>query len=73
MALKFLGADGSGTISDAVDAITYAVDSGAVISNNSWGGNEEFSQALYDAVATPGRQATCSSLRPATETRLELA
>ena len=49
MALKFLGADGSGTTSDAIEAIRYATDNGAHISNNSWGG-DPFSQALYDAI-----------------------
>jgi subtilisin family serine protease/methionine-rich copper-binding protein CopC len=50
MAVKCFDAQGSGSISDAVAAIDYAVRNGAVISNNSWGGNEPFSQALYDAV-----------------------
>ncbi len=54
MAVKFLNANGSGTLSDAVEAIHYSVDMGATISNNSWGDNEEFSQALYDAVAYAG-------------------
>ena len=51
MALKFLNAQGSGQISDAVEAIGYAVAQGANISNNSWGFNGGFSQALYDAIA----------------------
>jgi subtilisin family serine protease len=38
MAIKFLGADGSGSTSAAVNAINYAVAQGATISNNSWGG-----------------------------------
>src|SRR5262249_25526126 len=37
-------------VSDAVRAIDYAVANGASISNLSWGGNEEVSQALYDAI-----------------------
>ena len=49
MALKFLGADGSGTTSDAIEAIRYAVDNGAHISNNSWGG-DPYSQALFDVI-----------------------
>ena len=49
MALKFLGADGSGTTDDAVRAILYAVQNGAVVLNNSYGGTE-FSQALSDAI-----------------------
>ncbi|MHC4179503.1 MAG: S8 family serine peptidase, partial [Planctomycetota bacterium] len=54
MAVKFLEADGTGTTSAAVEAINYAVSQGATISNNSWGGNEPFSQALYDAIAAAG-------------------
>lgn len=50
MALKFLGADGSGTTSDAIEAVSYAVDNGAQISNNSWGG-DPYSQALYDVIS----------------------
>ena len=49
MALKFLGANG-GYVSDAVEAINYAVANGAEISNNSWGG-EGFSRSLNDAIA----------------------
>ena len=49
MALKFLGSDGSGTTSDAIEAIQYAIDNGAHISNNSWGG-DPFSQALFDVI-----------------------
>jgi subtilisin family serine protease/PKD repeat protein len=50
MSVKFLGADGSGWISDAVNAVLYAADNGARVMNNSWGGGG-FSQALRDAIA----------------------
>jgi subtilisin family serine protease len=50
MALKFLGSDGSGSTSDAVSAIYYAVRNGAQVINNSWGGSS-YSQALHDAIA----------------------
>ncbi|MBR9788510.1 MAG: S8 family serine peptidase [Vibrionaceae bacterium] len=50
MALRFLGADGSGYTSDAISAIEYAVANGAKISNNSWGGEPEHSDALYSAI-----------------------
>lgn len=50
MALKFLGADGSGSTSDAVAAIYYAVNNGAQVINNSWGGSS-YSQALHDALS----------------------
>lgn len=50
MVLKFLDGNGIGTTSDAIDAIYYAVDNGAKILNNSWGG-EGYSEALHDAIA----------------------
>lgn len=50
MPLKFLSADGSGATSDAIQAIYYAVNNGARIINNSWGG-DNYSQALHDALA----------------------
>ncbi len=49
MALKFLGADGSGSTSSAVRAINYAVANGADILNNSWGGGG-FSSTLQTAI-----------------------
>lgn len=54
MPLKFIGPD-SGFVSDAVAAIDYAVDNGATISNNSWGGGGR-SQALQDAIARAGQE-----------------
>lgn len=50
MAIKFLGEDGGGLLSNAVLGIEYAIKMGAKILNNSWGGGG-FSQALYDAIA----------------------
>ncbi len=49
MALKFLGPFG-GANSDAVKCVDYAVQMGAHILNNSWGGGS-YSQALFDSVA----------------------
>ncbi len=49
MALKFLGADGSGSTSDAIRALNYAVQMGAQVSNNSYG-DTTFSQAFRDAL-----------------------
>jgi len=49
MALKFLDSSGSGSTSDAIDAVLYAGANGAHITNNSWGG-AGFSQALKDAI-----------------------
>lgn len=51
MGLKFLSAQGSGTTADAVRAIDYAVQNGAKVLSNSWGGGaDEDNQALQDAV-----------------------
>ena len=49
MALRFLGPQG-GSTSDGIASLDYAVQMGATISNNSWGGGG-FSQALYDSIA----------------------
>ena len=49
MPLKFLNASGSGSSSDAIDAILYAAKMNANILNNSWGGGGK-SQALEDAI-----------------------
>jgi subtilisin family serine protease/subtilisin-like proprotein convertase family protein len=49
MALKFLGADGSGSTSDAIQALNYAVAMGAQLSNNSYG-DTQFSQAFRNAL-----------------------
>ncbi|MDP8202909.1 MAG: S8 family serine peptidase, partial [Candidatus Tenebribacter mawsonii] len=51
MALKFLGSDGSGPTSGAVSAIIYGTANGVKLTNNSWGGGE-YSQTLYDAIAS---------------------
>jgi len=48
MPLRFLGPQG-GYTSDAVLALQYAVQNGARISNNSWGGGG-YSQILHDAI-----------------------
>jgi|Deesub1362B_J571_1020462.scaffolds.fasta_scaffold04818_2 subtilisin family serine protease len=47
--LKFLRADGSGYVSDAIEAVLYAADMGIRILNNSWGGRQ-YSRALEDAI-----------------------
>ena len=49
MALKFLSSSGSGSSSDAIKCIDYAIRMGAKVLNNSWGGGG-YSQALYDAI-----------------------
>ena len=50
MPLKFLDGNGVGSTANAVRAIHYAVQNGATILNNSWGG-PSYSAALHDAVA----------------------
>lgn len=49
MALKFLDKNGSGTTSNAIECIDYAIAEGADILSNSWGGGA-YSSGLYDAV-----------------------
>ncbi len=49
MGLKFLGANGRGDTQSAVSAVAYAIEMGATVINNSWGGSS-FSQSLKDAV-----------------------
>jgi len=50
MPLKFLDSEGVGTTSDAINAIYYAVNNGAKVLNNSWGGSG-YSGALHEAIA----------------------
>lgn len=47
--LKFLDADGSGTTLDAISAISYGLQIGVKVFNNSWGGGG-FSMALHDVI-----------------------
>jgi len=49
MALKFLSKSGSGSAADAILAVKYAVDHGANILSNSWGGGGS-SQAMKEAI-----------------------
>lgn len=49
MAVKFLGAGGSGTTSDAVKSFYYAVANGADVCSNSWGGGP-YSETLEEAL-----------------------
>lgn len=50
MAVKFLSANGTGTVADAVRAIDYAVQMGAHIINASWGG-AGYSSILAQAIS----------------------
>lgn len=52
--LKFLSSGGSGTMSDAMEAVYYATALGLDLTSNSWGGgghSDEFREALLDADA----------------------
>jgi thermitase len=49
MGIKFLGADGSGTLEGAIRSIDYATKMGAKILSNSWGGGG-YSQTLKEAI-----------------------
>ncbi len=53
MAVKFLDSNGGGWIDDAIDSINYAVDMGANVLSNSWGGGG-YSQQLKDAIENAG-------------------
>lgn len=51
MGVKFLNSEGSGTSSDAVRSIDYAITNGAKVLSNSWGGpGDEENQILLEAV-----------------------
>lgn len=50
MPLKFLDGSGYGKTSDAIKAIYYAVNNGATVLNNSWGG-PSYSAALHEAIS----------------------
>lgn len=52
MACKFLNEFGSGTTTDAIECIDYAVAMGADIMNNSWGSQQAPPVALRQAVTT---------------------
>jgi len=49
MALKFLSSDGFGTTADAVEAFYYAVENGADVTSNSWGGGG-YSETMEEAI-----------------------
>src|SRR3989339_2234432 len=49
MPVKFLNSNGSGFTSNAINAVYYAVDNGADILSNSWGGGA-YNQALKEAI-----------------------
>ncbi|MBU6374740.1 MAG: S8 family serine peptidase [Bdellovibrionales bacterium] len=51
MGVKFLSAEGSGTTEGAIKSIDYAVENGARVLSNSWGGRSDGdNKALYDAI-----------------------
>jgi len=53
MALKFLNSSGTGTTSDAIECLEYAVANGAHVTNASWGG-PGFSSSLFAAIQSAG-------------------
>ena len=74
MALRFIGPDGTGATSDAIDAIYYAIKMGAKVISASWGGegySSYLAQAVEDAqkagvifVAAAGNDGNDTSRRP---------
>lgn len=74
-AIKFLGASGSGLVSDGIDSIYYSTSIGVDLTSNSWG-SSGYTQALFDAVedanssgilfvAAAGNSATAQPAYPA--------
>ena len=53
VAIKFLDAQGNGTIAGAIAGIEYALRIGVALTNNSWSGGP-YSQALIDAIEAAG-------------------
>ncbi|MEK6580219.1 MAG: S8 family peptidase [Bdellovibrionota bacterium] len=52
MAVKFLSGQGSGTSADAIRSIDYAIEHGAKVLSNSWGGKgDDDNKALEEAIA----------------------
>lgn len=49
MALKFIDATGTGSVSNAIKCIDFAIGKKVSVLNNSWGGGA-YTQALYDAI-----------------------
>jgi subtilisin family serine protease len=72
MGVKFLTANGGGTLQGAIDSVLYATKMGARITSNSWGGGG-FNQALYDAfkaspamhIVAAGNERNNNDARPA--------
>jgi len=74
MACRFLNVSGSGSTADAIEAINYAVNNGAKILSNSWGGggySESLKAAIINAydegvlfVAGAGNLGTNNDLNP---------
>ena len=54
MALKFLDSGGYGSDGDAITCIEYAIDNGAKVLSNSWGGYGGANQAMIDAIEAAG-------------------
>src|SRR5262249_17747282 len=50
MGLKFLDANGAGSVADAVSAFNYSVAHGAFVTNNSWAMGSTSWQPIYDAM-----------------------
>lgn len=55
MPLKFLNSSGVGNSSDAIEAIQYAINKGAFLTNNSWGGGG-YEPAMYSAISAANSQ-----------------
>ena len=84
MAVKFLGADGTGDTAAAIRGIDYAISRGAKVMNNSWGGRGGLNTALEEAiqrsanagalfVASAGNDGTNNDIFPSYPASLEVS
>ncbi|MCC5843939.1 MAG: immunoglobulin domain-containing protein [Verrucomicrobia bacterium] len=74
MGLKFLSAQGGGAIGDAITCLDYAIEMGAHLTNNSWGGgppNQTLFELIQDArdadqlfIAAAGNSANNNDISP---------
>lgn len=74
MGLKFLSAQGGGAIGDAITCLDYAIEMGAHLTNNSWGGgppNQTLLELIQDArdadqlfIAAAGNSANNNDISP---------
>ncbi len=80
--LKFLNSEGVGKTTDAIEAIAYAIQAGAKVINNSWGGpsysstlHSVFSQAYLNGItiiSAAGNEASNNDVKPVYPSSLDI-